>query len=252
MSVSPLEICQENLSAPVVVATLETQKGRLIQGFGPGLLVVDEYQMLGDLDRGLNYELALALAPPRHTTRCSSAAVWPIRSMSSNGCNGSDARRFSSAMNAPGSAGRGRCHQLNYHVPAAIRGYWPRLVAKALAEDLGPILVFAPRRQSAEDMAAELARWLPTPNPLSLSAEQKVLAGGKSIANAQKPRGLSSQRFELRGARRGVEPLAKAGQLRVVVATMGLAAGINFSLRSVALAAGIYKRDNREQLPSLG
>jgi len=38
-------------------------------------------------------------------------------------------------------------------------------------------------------------------------------------------------------ARAGViEPLAKAGQLRVVVATMGLAAGINFSLRSVALA----------------
>jgi signal transduction histidine kinase len=31
-------------------------------------------------------------------------------------------------------------------VPADIRGYWPRLVAKALAEDLGPILIFAPRR----------------------------------------------------------------------------------------------------------
>ena len=45
----------ENLSAPVLVATLETQKNRLIQGEGPALLVVDEYQMLGDLDRGLNY-----------------------------------------------------------------------------------------------------------------------------------------------------------------------------------------------------
>ena len=50
-------------------------------------------------------------------------------------------------------------------------------------------------------------------------------------------------------ARAGVvEPLAKAGQLRVVVATMGLAAGINFSLRSVALAAESYKRDQQEQL----
>ena len=49
-------------------------------------------------------------------------------------------------------------------------------------------------------------------------------------------------------ARAGViEPLAKAGQLRVVVATMGLAAGINFSLRSVSLAADTYKRDNIEQ-----
>src|SRR5437879_7594405 len=55
----------ENLGAPVLVATLETQKNRLIQGDGPALLVVDEYQMLSDLDRGLNYELALALAPPQ-------------------------------------------------------------------------------------------------------------------------------------------------------------------------------------------
>src|SRR4026209_2683550 len=50
------------------------------------------------------------------------------------------------------------------------------------------------------------------------------------------------------GARAGViEPLAKAGQLRVVVATMGLAAGINFSLRSVALAGDSYRRDYVEQ-----
>src|SRR5262249_18017482 len=44
-----------------------------------------------------------------------------------------------------------------------------------------------------------------------------------------------------------IEPLAKAGQLRVVVATMGLAAGINFSLRSVALAGASYRRDQVEQ-----
>src|SRR5439155_22185161 len=37
-------------------------------------------------------------------------------------------------------------------------------------------------------------------------------------------------------------------QLRVVVATMGLAAGINFSLRSVALAGQSYRRDEREQM----
>src|SRR5258708_6858229 len=53
----------DNLGAPILVATLETQKNRLIQGDGPALLVIDEYQMLSDLDRGLNYELAIALAP---------------------------------------------------------------------------------------------------------------------------------------------------------------------------------------------
>jgi superfamily II RNA helicase len=55
----------DNLGAPILVATLETQKNRLIQGEGPALLVVDEYQMIGDADRGLNYELALALAPAK-------------------------------------------------------------------------------------------------------------------------------------------------------------------------------------------
>ena len=53
----------ENLDAPVIVATLETQKNRLVNGDGPNLLVIDEYQMLGDNDRGLNYELAIAMAP---------------------------------------------------------------------------------------------------------------------------------------------------------------------------------------------
>src|SRR6188508_3234051 len=55
----------DNLHAPVLVATLETQKSRLIQGEGPTLLVIDEYQMLGDDDRGLNYEIAIAMAPPK-------------------------------------------------------------------------------------------------------------------------------------------------------------------------------------------
>src|SRR5437879_8045175 len=45
----------DNLSAPVLVATLETQKHRLIRGDGPTLLVVDEYQMISDLNRVLNY-----------------------------------------------------------------------------------------------------------------------------------------------------------------------------------------------------
>src|SRR5437762_13489491 len=68
-------------------------------------------------------------------------------------------------------------NNLNFHVPSDIRGYWPRLVAKALAEDLGPILIFAPRRQATESLAAELVRHLPTPNPLQLGHEQKLLVG---------------------------------------------------------------------------
>ena len=40
-----------------------------------------------------------------------------------------------------------------------------------------------------------------------------------------------------------VEPLAKTGQLQVVVATTGLAAGINFSMRSVLVTDREYRTD---------
>jgi superfamily II DNA/RNA helicase len=238
----------ENLGAPVLVATLETQKNRLIQGDGPALLVVDEYQMLSDLDRGLNYELALALAPPQTQLLLLSGSVgnpqdvvkWLLRLGRKAVLIRHDER--------PVPLDEVHANSLSYHVPSEIRGYWPRLVAKALAEDLGPILIFAPRRQAAESMANELARQLPTPNPLQLSTEQKLVVG-EHLAKLLKSRVTYHHSGLSYGARAGViEPLAKAGQLRVVVATMGLAAGINFSLRSVALAGESYRRDEAEQL----
>ncbi len=237
----------DNLSAPVIVATLETQKGRLIRGDGPSLLVVDEYQMLGDHDRGLNYELAMAMAPPGTQLLLLSGSVanpqQVVQWLSRLGRKVQLIRH----EQRPVPQEEIYANNLSYHLPSDIQGYWPRLVAKALAEDLGPILIFAPRRQAAESMAAELARYLPTPNPLALTPEQKLVCG-EHLAKLLKSRvtyhhsGLSYQ------CRAGlIEPLAKAGQLRVVVATMGLAAGINFSLRSVALAGDSYRRDQVEQ-----
>ena len=237
----------ENLSAPILVATLETQKHRLIAGDGPALLVVDEYQMLGDQDRGLNYELALALAPLHTQFLLLSGSVsnphhivqWLQRL-------GRQATLVRHELR-PVPQEEVHANNLNYNVPSEIRGYWPRLVAKALAEDLGPILIFAPRRQAAESMAADLARNLPTPNPLQLSTEQKQIVG-EHLAKLLKSRIAYHHSGLSYAARAGViEPLAKAGQLRVVVATMGLAAGINFSLRSVALAGESYRRDAIEQ-----
>jgi superfamily II DNA/RNA helicase len=238
----------ENLGAPVLVATLETQKNRLIQGDGPALLVVDEYQMLSDLDRGLNYELAMALAPPHTQLLLLSGSVG----------NPQDAVKWLQRLGRSAVLIRHEerpvpleevyANSLSYHVPNEIRGYWPRLVAKALAEDLGPILIFAPRRQAAEAMANDLARQLPTPNPLQLSTEQKLVVG-EHLAKLLRSRVTYHHSGLSYGARAGViEPLAKAGQLRVVVATMGLAAGINFSLRSVALAGESYRREEAEQL----
>lgn len=237
----------ENLEAPVIVATLETQKNRLIQGDGPSLLVMDEYQMIADPDRGLNYELAIALAPPKTQLLLLSGSVgnpqdvvkWLRRLGRDAICVRYEVR--------PVPLEEVQTNNLSYHLPSEVKGYWPRFVAKALAEDLGPILVFAPRRKAAEALANELSRYLPNPNPLQLTQEQKLLVGehlGKLLKSrvAYHHSGLSY------GARAGViEPLAKAGQLRCVVATMGLAAGINFSLRSVALAGDSYRRDQQEQ-----
>jgi hypothetical protein len=238
----------ENLGAPVLVATLETQKNRLIQGDGPNLLVVDEYQMLSDLERGLNYELAMALAPPQTQLLLLSGSVGNpqevVKWLQRLGRKALLIRH----EERPVPLEEVYANNLSYHLPSEIRGYWPRLIAKALAEDLGPVLVFAPRRQAAEAMAAELARQLPTPNPLQLNTEQKLLVG-EHLAKLLKSRVTYHHSGLSYGARAGViEPLAKAGQLRVVVATMGLAAGINFSLRSVALAGESYRRDEAEQL----
>lgn len=237
----------ENLSAPVIVATLETQKNRLISGEGPALLVVDEYQMLSDPDRGLNYELALALAPAHTQLLLLSGSVsnphHVVQWLTRLGRKAVLIRH----EHRPVPLDEVWVNQLNFHVPTEIRGYWPRLVAKALAEDLGPILIFAPRRQGAEALAADLARNLPTPNPLQLSVEQKQVVG-EHLAKLLKSRIAYHHSGLSYAARAGViEPLAKAGQLRVVVATMGLAAGINFSLRSVALAGESYRRDAVEQ-----
>ncbi len=236
----------ENLDAPIIVATLETQKFRLIQGIGPTLLVVDEYQMIGDQDRGLNYELAIAMTPPTTQLLMMSGSVenahHVVRWLNSLG---RDAVLISH-HHRPVPLEEFEPRDLSFQLPSSIKGLWPKMIAKVLAEDLGPILVFTPQRQAAEKMADALSRNLPNPHPLQLNARQQKLAGDR-LSRILKSRiafhhsGLS---YEVRAGL--IEPLSKAGQLRVVVATMGLAAGINFSLRSVIVAGESYRRQYLE------
>ncbi len=230
------------IDAPIVVATLETQKRRLMLGKGPDLLVIDEYQMLGDPARGINYELALALAPSDTRLLLLSGSV----------ANPTDIQRWLTRSQ--------RSVQLVQHkerpvpldepsldslpeLPArtAIQGRWPRYISRALHAGLGPILVFAPRRKAAESLALQLARQLGEPDAIALTAEQKAVAGPQ-LTQCLKQRiafhhsGMSyAQRAAL------VEPLAKASQLKVIVATTGLAAGINFAMRSVLISENEYR-----------
>lgn len=238
----------ENLSAPVVVATLETQKSRFLLREGPALLVIDEYQLLADAVRGMNYELAVALAPASTQLLLLSGSVanpddvtrWLVRL----------GRRAVSVIHPdrPVPLEEVWLESLSVRLPRQISGFWPRLVARALASNLGPVLVFAPQRNAAERLARHVAAALPVIDPLAFSREQEQIAGDR-LARMLKARvafhhsGLSyMQRAGL------VEPLAKAGQLRVVVATTGLAAGINFSMRSVLVTETEYTANNVQRL----
>jgi superfamily II DNA/RNA helicase len=238
----------EKTDAPVVVATLETQKGRFLRGEGPGLLVIDEYQMLGDTTRGVNYELAVASAPPGTQLLLLSGSVGnPHKLLSWLRRIGRDAELVY-RHERPVPQDEIMLEGLSDRLPGNIRGFWPRFIARALAADFGPILVFAPRRHAAEDLARQLSGALPLADWLELTPEQKQLAG-EPLAKLLKNRiafhhsGLSYQQ------RAGlIEPLAKKGQLRVIVATTGLAAGINFCMKSVLVTDREYQTGGHSQL----
>src|SRR5471032_1931811 len=229
-----------NLDAKVVVATLETQRSRFLRRQGPKLLVVDEYQLIADPVRGVHYELALALAPPDTQLLLLSGSVnnpqdvveWLRR-------NGRDAVLVRHEQRPVPQ------HEVDLrNLPEVgflqVREFWPRMIAKALHGGLAPILVFAPRRNATEEMAQAIASAVPVRDPLPLSPPQEALAG-KRLTKLLRSRVAYHHSGLSYAVRAGlIEPLAKAGQLNVVVATMGLAAGINFSMRSVLVTDTRY------------
>ncbi len=233
--------------ARVVVATLETQRGVITGKHPPELFVVDEYQLLGDTQRGPGYEITLALARPETSLLLMSGSVANPREVAewliSHG------RRVSVIEEArrpvPLEEVMGEVLLKNHNHTEKIRGHWPRLVDGALRAGLGPILVFAPRRKSAEELARQLAQELPEPEILELTPEQKQVAG-KELSSLLRRR-IAYHHSGLDYLKRAgvVEPLAKAGQLLVVVATTGLGAGVNFSMRSVMVTDREYRIDDQ-------
>jgi hypothetical protein len=236
-----------NLDAKVVVATLETQRGRFLRGEGPGLLVMDEFQMLGDPMRGVHYELAVALAPK--TTQ--------LLFLSGSVANPRDVVAWLQRI--------GRHAVLIEHKTRPVpleetdlgnlpdsqfvqsRNFWPRMIGRAMRADLAPVLVFAPRRAAAGQIAQAIASALPVRDPLRLTPAQEATAG-KSLTKLLRNRVAYHHSGLSYAARAGVvESLAKGGQLNVVVATMGLAAGINFSMRSVIVTDRRYFAGNFER-----
>lgn len=231
-----------DVDAPVLVATLETQRERFLRGEGPALLVIDEYQMIGDARRGLNYELSAVLSPPScrllllsgSVANPSDIAAW-LERLGRNVELIQTTERPVPLEDIPLGG-------MPFGAPNSVKGFWQRLAIQALMADYAPLLIFAPQRKVAEKVARKISEALPQPTPIPLTQEQEHALGPKLtklVRNrvAYHHSGLSyAQRAGV------IEPLAKAGQLRVIVATTGLAAGINFSVRSVFIADTRYRQ----------
>jgi superfamily II DNA/RNA helicase len=240
----------ENLHAPVLVATLETQRERILSGNAPGFLILDEYQMLADAQRGLNYEMAMALPPVSTRLLLLSGSVrnpWDIAEW---------LRRLGrrveliQVQERPVPLDQLPIENLP-RVPDSVHGFWPRVAAAAVLAGLTPLLLFAPRRRDAEKMATQIAAALPVDRPLPMTpADQNLL--GRDLARLLQHRVAFHHSGLPYSARADwIEPLGKAGKLHVIVATTGLAAGINFSVRSVMVTSTTYgdARFQRELRP---
>src|SRR5438045_2987147 len=166
-----------NLDAKVVVATLETQRGRFLRGEGPGLLVIDEFQMLADPMRGVHYELAVALAPK--TTQ--------LLLLSGSVANPQDVVEWLQRID------RDAVLIQHHQRPVPLeerdlsglpdsqfvqsRNIWARMLGRAIRAELSPVLIFAPRRAAAEQIAQAIASGVPVRDPLRLTPEQESIAG---------------------------------------------------------------------------
>ena len=236
-----------NLGAKVLVATLETQRARFLRRDGPKLLVVDEYQMIADPVRGVHYELALALAPPETQLLLLSGSVQNPQDVVAWFQRIGRDPVLISHDERPVPLEEIDLRALPESQFVQTKNFWPRMIGKALRAELAPVLVFAPRRNASEEMAQAIASAVSPRDPLPLSAEQEALAG-KRLAKLLRSRVAYHHSGLSYAVRAGlIEPLAKAGQLNVVVATMGLAAGINFSMRSVLITDTRYKAGNFER-----
>lgn len=239
-------------TAPVVVATLEAVQGLVTRrqtASGPAcdLLVIDEYHWLADPYRGNHYEgVLLGVDPGVQLLLLSGAVANPGDVAAWLGRMG---RRVEvvQTKRRPVPLEEIDVDELTHGLPRSVQGIWAKRVAGALREGLGPVLVFAPHRQDAERLARQFARELPLAEPLALTREQEELAG-QELARLLRQRVAFHHSGLTYGQRAGlIEPLAKAGQLRAVVATLGLASGINFSLRSVMITAASYRFDQIER-----
>lgn len=229
----------ENLDAPILVATLETQRERILTNHAPGFLILDEYQLIADSNRGLNYEMAMALPPASTRLLLLSGSVknapeivqWLQRL----------GRQVELVQIHERPVPLDDFHIENLpRVPDNIHGYWPRVAAGAMLAGLTPMLIFAPRRREAEKMANQIAAALPVEHPISLKLEDQQTLGKDISRLLQRRVAYHHSGLPYTTRAQWIEPLGKSGDLQIIVATTGLAAGINFSVKTVLVSSTTY------------
>lgn len=228
-----------NTSAPLVVATLETQKMRILKGECADLLVIDEYQLIADSQRGANYESVIAMCPKDTQLMLLSGSVenrgevleWLKRL-------GRNAVLIEHALR-PVALEEIYAEALCAQNSAFFRNSWGALAKKIIEADMAPLLIFAPKRLDAEIIAKKIAEEFA---PKIEIPRELLSRAGRKLAYFLK-RGVAFHHSGLSAFQRSqiVESLAKSGKLSVVVATTGLGAGINFSMRSVIVADREYE-----------
>lgn len=229
----------ENLHAPVLVATLETQRERILSGNAPGFLILDEYQMLADAQRGLNYEMAMALPPASTRLLLLSGSVRNPADIAEWLKRLGRRVELIQVKERPVPLDQVPIENLP-RVPDSVHGFWPRVAVAALHAGLTPLLLFAPRRRDAEKMATQIAAALPVDSPLRMTPEDQNLLGRDLARLLQHRVAFHHSGLPYSARADWIEPLGKAGKLHVIVATTGLAAGINFSVRSVMVTSTSY------------
>ncbi len=240
----------ENLHASVLVATLETQRERILSGNAPGFLILDEYQMLADAQRGLNYEMAMALPPVSTRLLLLSGSVRNPTDIA-EWLRGLGRRvELIQVQERPVPLDQLPIENLP-RVPDSVHGFWPRIAVAAVLAGLTPLLLFAPRRRDAEKMATQIAAALPVDSPVPMTPGDQSLLGRDLSRLLQNRVAFHHSGLPYSARADWIEPLGKAGKLHVIVATTGLAAGINFSVRSVMVTSTTYGDDRfRRELRS--
>lgn len=268
---------KENLSAPIVVATLESYRNSLL-GVEPdlnrNLVVFDEYHYIQDESRGSAWEEAIILTPQTSRILLLSASVsnanefaeW-IEKVHEQKCELIRVEErpvpLTNMVYYHGDwySEESLTKRFISHLPVKSEEPLPLDVVAQRASrldevQLTPTILYAGRRLSCEQVANVLRRHL---KPLPEDESKKIIQTLKEADDELQSHAFMDQNlykmvtgFGLAYHHSGMAPpvrvaieiLLKKGQLKFCVGTMGLSLGVNFSVRSAIICD--YRRPGEQ------